>query len=295
MKTPSAIYWEWIRRLPKMLPEDGKSHGFDNVAGGLSVSAVLLEKYLEAANVAFDDVIRRYPPIPAATRRSVAMEEKGNIGSVKKGRGGVIESHGAFVDFSAAWPPARFDSSDPTEPGIYRCRVSVWPLDPGGRTMTVGIVTGPKFSPQGSRFQGYFDVTGSPEKPTLIEFTTRMEIGDTIHVLPWIFPSHVPHRDKHEERPGIATQWVETHGPINQDFPSHSQNRLFGNSETITMEDDFEHDLFWRGRKVMMQRIESSAPEEDVKRILLDFLPRALRGPVKRETATSSLIWHLAG
>jgi hypothetical protein len=268
--------------LAEVLPEDGKTQGFDNVGDGLGVSPVLLEKYLEAANLAFDDVIRRIKPLPAATRRSVAMENKENLDSVAKSKGGSIEAHGAFVDFSPGWPPTRLDESHPIEGGVYRCRVAVWPHEPNERTLAVGVFTGPLFGTGKRNFLGVFDVTGTPDEPRIIEFTTRMAEGDAIHVLPWITPGHVTYRDKHEKRPGVAIVWAESHGPLDQDFPSAAQQALFGGSPTITLVED--RPIYMRNRKgVKLHRVESSAPEADAERILREFVPRAFRRPVETE------------
>ncbi|HCS55292.1 MAG TPA: hypothetical protein DIW81_27520, partial [Planctomycetaceae bacterium] len=126
--------------LSPLLPEDGQIQGFDNVAGGLGISSILMERYLEAADLAFEGTIRRIKPLPPETRRAVLMDLKDNIASVNGNKGGVIESAGAFVDFTAGWPPSRIDPAHPIEDGIYRCRVAVWPHDPGEqRTLSVGI------------------------------------------------------------------------------------------------------------------------------------------------------------
>jgi hypothetical protein len=191
--------------LAPLLPEDGQVQGFDNVATGLGISSILMERYLEAADAAFDGTIRRIKPLSAETRRVNLMDVKENISSVKGKKGGVIESGGAFVDFTPGWPPARVDAAHPIEGGIYRCRIAVWPHDPGEeRTLSVGVFTGPLFGPGKRHFNGMFDVTGTPDQPRIIEFTTRMGEGHAIHILPWIFPEHVTWRDKHEPRPGVA-------------------------------------------------------------------------------------------
>ncbi|MHA3770429.1 DUF1592 domain-containing protein [Verrucomicrobiota bacterium sgz303538] len=266
--------------LAEMLPEDGNTQGFDNVADGLGVSSVLLEKYLEAANSAFDAVIRRIKPLPPETRRAVTMEDKENIDSVAKKKGGSIEKDGAFVDLSPGWPPTRVDSAHPIEPGVYRCRVAVWPNDPGERTLATGVFTGPLFGTGKRKYIGMYDVTGTPEQPRIIEFTTWMDEGDAIHVLPWISPEHVSWRDKHEKQPGVAIVWAETYGPLDQEFPSKAQQRLFGDSQTISMVED--KPIYMRHRRgVKHHRVESSAPETDVERIIRAFVPRAFRRPVE--------------
>ncbi len=265
-----------------MLPEDGRTLGFDKVGDGLSISAIMLEKYLEAANAAFDDVIRRTAPIPVETRRSVLIEEKRNKAALKKKQGGVFEEGGAFVDFTPGWPAAMFDSAQPQDDGLYRAKIAVWPHDPGGRTLTVAVFSGPLYSPVVSKFMGVFDVTGTPEKPRIIEFDVRMKAGDSLQVLPWVSPEHVTYRDKHEKRPGVGIAWGEVTGPLDQTFPSEAQRRLFGESETISMAE--EGRVFSRYRKnVVTHRVESSAPREDAERIIREFVPRAMRRPVSEE------------
>lgn len=268
--------------LADLLPEDGSVQGFDNVADGLSISSVLMEQYLEAANVAFDAVIRRISPLAVNTRHVQLMQVKDNVESVKKKKGGTIEVDDSFVKFTPGWPPARLDDVHPIEDGIYRCRVAVWPHDPGDRTLAVAIYVGALFGPETRKFMGIFDVTGTPENPRIIEFTTSMEEGHSIHIEPRIWPEHVTWRDKHEARPGVGILWAETRGPLDQSFPSESQKRLFGDVDHITMAP--EKQIYMRHRKRVQQHIvESSKPREDAQRILREFVPRAFRRPVADE------------
>jgi hypothetical protein len=269
--------------LADMLPEDSSVQGFDNVAGGLGISSILMERYLAAANAAFDDVIRRIKPLPPETRRCVLMEQKDNISSVKGNKGGVIESHGAYVDFSPGWPPARIDEAHPIEDGVYRCRIAVWPHNPNDhRTLAVGIYVGPLFGQGKRRFVGIFDVTGTPGDPRIIEFTIPLKASHSLHILPWIYPQHVTWRDKEEPRPGVAIKWVETHGPLDQEFPSYAQQKLFGCSGTLEMEEGDSVHLRHR-RGVKSHFVASASPKEDVERIVGDFATRAFRRPVDEQ------------
>lgn len=265
--------------LADLLPEDGTVQGFDNVADGLSISSILMEQYLVAANEAFDAVIRRIKPLPAETRRAELMKSKENIASVRGKKGGVIEVANSFVKFTPGWPPARVDAAHPIEDGIYRCRLAVWPQDPGDRTIAIAVYVGVLFGPQTLDFQGIYDVTGTPEEPRVIEFTTRFKAGHAIHILPRVWPEHVTWRDKHEKRPGVGIVWCETYGPLDQSFPSESQKRLFGDSEQITMVPD--KPIYMRHRKgVKLQRIASTQPREDAERIIRNLIPKAFRRQV---------------
>lgn len=266
--------------LADLLPEDGSVQGFDNVASGLGLSAILMERYMEAADVAFDGVIRRIQPLPAETRRAVLMEQHENIESVEKKKGGVITSQGAFVDFTPGWPPSRIDPAHPIEDGVYRCRVAVWPHDPSAhRTLSAAVFVGPLFGPGKRRFMGMYDVTGTADEPRIIEFTTRMQEAESLHILPWIYPEHVTWRDKQEPRPGIAIVWAETHGPLDQDFPSPAQRQLFGDSDTLSLVPG--DSVYMRHRRgVKAHYVDSTAPRQDAERIIREFVPRAFRRPV---------------
>lgn len=271
--------------LADLLPEDGNVQGFDNVADGLGLSSILIGRYLEAADVAFDATIRRIKPLPPATRRIELMQQKENIDSVEQNKGGVIESAGAFVDFTPGWPPARIDPAHPIEDGVYRCRVAVWPHHPGEhRTLSVAIFSGPLFGPGKRRFEGMFDVTGTPENPRIIEFTTSMKEGHALHILPWIYPEHVTWRDKEEPRPGVAIAWAETYGPTDQSFPSQAQQHLFGDSGSLSMvEGDSVYIRHRRG--VKSHYVDSSNPRADAERIIRELLPRAFRRDVDQLVA----------
>ncbi len=272
--------------LADLLPEDGGTQGFDNVAGGgLSISSILMERYLEAADTAFEATIRRIAPLPPETRRAVAMEEKENIDSVNKKKGGTIEVANSFVKFSPGWPPVRADEAKPIEDGVYRCRVAVWPHDPGdNRTLALAIYTGPQFGPGKLRFEGMFDVTGTAAEPRIVEFTTRFKAEEAIHLVPWIHPEHVTWRDKDvEKQPGVAIQWVETHGPLDQDFPSRAQRALFGDSPTIRLHEAVP--VWMRYRKnVKSHDVVSDQPREDAERVIRDLARRAFRRPVDEDT-----------
>lgn len=274
--------------LAELLPDDTSVQGFDNVSGGLGISSILLSRYLDAANAAFEGTIRRIRPLPPETRRAVLMEQKDNIASVKQQKGGVIEESGAFVDFTPGWPPARIDPAHPIEDGVYRCRVAVFPHHPNDhRTLAVAVFTGPLFGDGKRHLQGIFDVTGTAEDPRIIEFTASLGEGHTLHILPWIHPEHVTWRDKEEPRPGVAIAWAETHGPLDQEFPSAASQRLFGPFDETTGVMFREGDPIWmrHRRGVKRQELHSTDPRADAERIVRRFVRRAFRRPVEDELA----------
>ncbi len=283
--------------LAELLPADDSVQGFDNVASGLGISSILLSRYLEAANEAFEGTIRRIQPLPPQTRRAVLMEQQENISSVKQKKGGVIETAGAFVDFAPAWPPARVDPAHPIEEGVYRCRVAVFPHDPGEhRTLSVAVFTGPLFGDGKRHFQGMFDVTGTATEPRIIEFTTQLGELHALHILPWIYPEHVTWRDKEESRPGVAIAWAETYGPLDQTFPSPASEKLFGpfdDAATIKIVEGGQ--VYIRHRRGAKSHfVDSTDPRADAARIVSRLASRAFRRPVEDNVTDSFVALTLA-
>jgi hypothetical protein len=290
LRRMNRVEYEWTVRdllgidieLADLLPEDSRVAGFDKVGDGLGISPVLLEKYLEAADAAFEGVIRRIEPLPAEVRRAEVMEISENISSVKENKGGVIEVGGSMVKFTPGWPPVRVDPAHPIEGGIYRCRVAVWPYQPGERSIAVAIYVGPLFGPGKRHLRRVFDARGTADDPRVVEFTTWMNEGDALHILPWVFPEHITYIHKDELRPGLGVKWAETYGPLDQEFPSVAQRGLFGDVASLGMEE--YRPIYMRHRRgVKAQRVVSSDEEADVRRIVAGLVPRAFRRPVEGE------------
>ena len=149
-------------------------------------------------------------------------------------------------------------------------------------TLSVAVFVGPLFGDGKRRFIGIYDVTGTPEKPRIIEFTTRMGELHAIHILPWIYPEHVTWRDKEEARPGVAIAWAETHGPLDQDYPAPSQLLVFGNSDSMSMKEG--ESVYIRHRRgVRSHYVHSDEPREDIDRIVRKLARRAFRRPISKE------------
>ena len=62
--------------IQHVLPEDGRSQGFDTVAEGLRTSVVQMEKYLEVIDVALDDAVRLTERPESINKRYRFQDEK---------------------------------------------------------------------------------------------------------------------------------------------------------------------------------------------------------------------------
>ena len=103
--------------------------------------------------------------------------------------------------------------------------------------------------------------------------------------------------------PGVALDWFEFEGPINETWPPESHRRLFGDLAIAPLPAEskaippvhqpirqtplylpaYHTDLSPQDRNPPLETVQSSRPLEDARRLLAEFLPRAFRRPVEAD------------
>ena len=233
--------------LKNHLPEDDSVDGFDNVGGALTISPVLMERYLEAADAALNAAIFKGPrPKEIKARHSfhgesLLKERSGpKAGNIRKVEDGVVFLSSQPMLLRQFRPPMR---------GLYRFRIAANSVDNDGKSLYFKIF-GSNDMPAGS-----FHLADA--KPTIIEFEGIWGPRDSLQLSAQGLgrPIYIPNLAAHKG-PGLAVQWVEVEGPILHDWPPESHRRVFGNVEL------------------------KSAKLADAERLLRDFVPRAFRKPV---------------
>ncbi|MFT5325448.1 MAG: hypothetical protein ACI8P0_003317 [Planctomycetaceae bacterium] len=107
--------------LKELLPEDSTSHGFDNIGEALNVSSVLMERYLEAADVALDAaIVTGLRPETKLKRYFYRDERRVNAHKSYK------QLDDAVVFFSNPYSPTEIRQFQARTPGQYRVRVSAY-------------------------------------------------------------------------------------------------------------------------------------------------------------------------
>jgi mono/diheme cytochrome c family protein len=277
--------------LKEMLPEENAVDGFDNNAEGLSVSTVLMQRYLEAAEAALDAAVVRgprpelykkrttsfaYDRKPTDTANSAAAYRLGDDSvffldrEIEHGFGGQDVLPSLPKDFPLALKVGgryRFTMSGygyqtktPVTLGVYTRNRSI----PGGRPILVG----------------HFDF--KPGEPQIVEFIQRLNPNEVISmaseglggeiVSMWIKNRKFP-TGQECPTPGIALQWIEMEGPLYDTWSPESQRRIFGDLPVVAVE---KKD---KGKKTTTYTVESTKPAEDGERLLRQFATRAFRRP----------------
>ena len=240
--------------VKEMLPEDSVAQGFDNVGAALNVSPVLIERYLDAAEVALTAAVAPVHKLESTRERFNLYDSLPTwfVAGVWQQDDGVVlfrSSGDSASDLRKFKAPA---------PGRYRFRIAASAHN-SATPLAMSVWLG-NFVVSGnfSRHVGFFDAPAGPQ-PTVIEFEERLGAkNDTVKITPVALP-HVYLNQKNIPEypgPGLKIHWVEVEGPFPEAWPTESYRRVFGDVDSKT------------GTLV------------DAEKLLRAFLPRAFRRPV---------------
>ena len=225
------------------------------------------------------------------------------------------ESVGIFRHEDESFNP-RFQAFSAIYPGRYRVKTSLWSF-----TWDKGEVK-PARGTEAARFtmiqlKGIGRHSGHPSY--LIGYFDAPSIDEQVHEFEWWFnpkdclgfnvalaPVHIYHQYKRNlysfTGPGIACDFVEVQGPIHDIWPPKAHKELFGelpmvefdpNADTTIYPDRIRPKQGITGADNRQQEyqgdwtVHSEAPEEDARRLLGAFLPKAFRRPVSSEVIDS--------
>ena len=209
--------------LEGMLPEDGRSHEFDNVGEALGISMTHLQMYLKLAGMVFDKVVATHAKQKEPKVRTGGFRED----DVKRATGKSMKllDDGAVVRFSGGgYPSGLLRTTGVSKAGLYKVRLTGYAYQ-SDKPVTVSV-RGESYQ-QGSAkpIYGYFSFP--PGKPTTIEFEQWIENRYMLVVEPeGIFkPRNVDLADY--DGPGFAFLKAEQEGPLVKEFQSRGYNLIF--------------------------------------------------------------------
>lgn len=274
--------------LSRMLPEDGRSHEFDNVGEALGISMVHLQRYLDAIDSVMDAAIARSsePPPVETIRASYAdtREAEKFIGSVwkKLDDGSVV----FFADLG--YPSGMLRGTDVKTPGWYKVRVTGYAYQTQ-RNITFRI-GGTSFAPGSEKpTYGYFSfppLSRSGGQPTTVETNVWIEQRYMVTIDPWglVVNDYNLRKEGANNYPGagLAIQSVELVGPIVESFPSIGHQLIYDGLNRIEMEPTRPSDKKkpWYVPKF---QIETDVPTEDACGVLARVARVAFRRNVSDE------------
>lgn len=266
--------------LEGMLPEDSRSHEFDNVGESLGISLVHLQRYMEAADQVLDAAIAQTtePPEIKLIESSYNDTREGDNFIGKRWK---LLPDGAVVRFSGGgYPSGMMRGTEPRERGIYRVKITGYAYQ-SDKPLTFSV-GGTSFASGSEKpIYGFFSVP--PNEPTTIEFETLIEPRYMLQIEPYGIAN--PNRYKNDqniddyEGPGLAILNATLEGPLMDQFPSRGHQLIF---DGITREDIPPRNPRDRERRGYQAKFEIKSTNEtgDATQSLLRVSEAAFRRPV---------------
>lgn len=242
------------------LPEDGTAEGFDKVGEALSISPVLVERYLEAADSALNEAFVERPPVPTTFIKYTLHDCRTAKGTfvrngiwAERDDGDVLiwYTNNAFFYIEPFFAPVR---------GKYRIRFSAYGtlLGEGAKRTEHAVqaaLHGGNFKSSGRSAHLVDFLTMKWDEPQTFERVDLLEAGHSFKLTIAGQPKPAPTVDQFAG-PVLAVEWVTIEGPLPDDADERRRQKFFGNLDPR------------RGTQA------------DADRILHDFATRAFRRPV---------------
>lgn len=214
--------------LKDLLPEDANAGGFDNMSAALSMSSILLERYLEAADVALDAVLVKGPAPETKKWHVTLVPPKLKADDFRVRGGSRFLPDGTVVFFnSGPYQPITLEQFRAPVEGIYRFRISQSVYQGRGEPLTVAWYGGSFTNrSKAAHLIGHFDVPS--EQPTIIEFAEKLPAKGTLKPMPYRLGTRDLKDSTGYQGPGVAIQWVEIEGPLVESWPPAGYKLLLG-------------------------------------------------------------------
>lgn len=205
--------------------------GFDNVADALSVSSVLLERYLEAADIALDAALPSGPR-PVEQHWDVPYGIDINPKDYRSRTGVRALEDGTFISFNSGDTPVICEHFKAPVEGDYRFRVRAYAYHSDGKPLVMSIMAG-SFDQRNPnrRTVGYYDLPPETVEPRAIEFTEHLPAKGSIKILSFHLGRRnldTPELVESYEGPGVAIASVEVAGPLTEQWPPQTYRTLLG-------------------------------------------------------------------
>ena len=217
-------------RLASHLPEDGRSHEFDNVGESLSLSMEHLKQYIHAAGLVFDQVIRQVDYPLLYKKKKIFFREqtlKAHLGKQWK-----KSNDGAIVHFyGGSYPTGLLKESRVRKSGLYRFRITGYAYQ--SKEPITCVLIRESYAP-GSKKEIIAVPEFVPAKPTTFEMEVWLDDGYMIKFDPqgiYRFPGF-EHLDVNEyEGSGFAFLGAEIEGPLKEGYPRYGYDLIFDGIE----------------------------------------------------------------
>jgi len=211
--------------LEGLLPEDGRSHEFDNVGEALGISMTHLERYLEGARMVFDASAAKWTTPPAAKTFAGNFREAEIEKALAKTWRKLKD--GAIVRFQGGgYPSGLLRNTGVPESGWYRVKITGYAYQTD--EPIVCSIGGESYS-AGSKKPVYEYAVFPPGKAKTVELKVYIEQRYMLVIEPQgiALPQVRPKNMSEYKGPGFAFVSASLEGPLYEEYPSRGHNLVF--------------------------------------------------------------------
>jgi Protein of unknown function (DUF1592)/Protein of unknown function (DUF1588)/Protein of unknown function (DUF1585)/Protein of unknown function (DUF1587)/Protein of unknown function (DUF1595) len=277
--------------LQHLLPQDARSQGFDTVSAGLRFSAMQVEKYFEAIDVALDATFRLTSEPKRLKRRFSLKDEKEfreNLDKPEfepdpingnKHRLLFHEQEDAVVFISNSYSPDGLRQFAPPADGRYRIRISAYAVRTGVEPVAMRVYVSDYKT---NRLVGYYEML--TDSPRVIELELPLTVRDHLRVNGYNIGVDQQGKNvwtvdsvKGWNVPGLAVQWIEVEGPLYDQWPPPSVQDLVGAGNIRKLPRPGN----WTEQGHLEYEVFASDPAAFAKTTIESFAVRAFRRPLQ--------------
>jgi len=265
--------------LASLLPEDSRSHEFDNVGSALGLSMVQMQKYLEATTTVLDAAIQASPAPPERKARTFTFAETRD-GKQFFGKQWLLRPDGAVVFFQDwGYPDGMLREASAEREGWYDVTVTGYAYQ-SDKPITFALEG--KTYDRGAEQPVYEYLSLPPGEPTSV--TVRAYVKKNYMMT--VTPQGIADSDYLIKKngldayrgPGLAIKSLTLDGPIVDEFPSRGHKLIFDGLDRRPLPPkDWERGRSWY---VPKHEVVSSDPAGDATDVLVRVATAAFRRPV---------------
>ena len=219
--------------LKSLLPEDTTALGFDNIGEALHLSSVLMERYLEAADAALDEIFVKGPRpetkkwhvtlVPQRLRKDLPPGHR----DYRLAHIDILADETVVFISTGAFQPVTLEQFRAPVAGRYHIRINTYARNSDGKPITFAWYCGSFNSANANtHIGGIFDAP--PEKPAIFELDEYLPQKGTMKPIPFGIGSHETKEGIEYTGQGVAFPWVEIEGPILDTWPPIGRQHLLG-------------------------------------------------------------------
>lgn len=262
------------------LPEDGRSHGFDNVGEALSISGIQIQRYMEAAEIAINAALHQESKPKSTLQRATLDSERNRKDAI--GKHWLRRDDGGIVVFNnGGFPSTVLPNLRSKQAGTYKLRVTGYGYQIEEPAVFALITGSFNFRNADNVTQSFHELPVG--KSGTVEITLHLDANKGI----WISPQglngpdgHSPSKDGPAKYPGegLAIQEVTLEGPLVTDWPPRGQKLLLGTAKLRELPPDKP----WMKGKAGYQPVytaDSDQPAAASRQLLPALMTAAFRHP----------------